>query len=237
MDRYDDRVTVQTNLLESYDQLFAFGEKNLSDKFYLEHDQRISLRGEILREMLSNVLVHREYTSSLPGRFIIEQDRMFTDNANKALHHGLITLQNLRPMPKNPILAAFFKQIGRADELGSGVRNLYKYVELYSGAKPTFDEEDVFTLTVPLNDNYIPEEQAKKSEKRSEKTQDRIIVILEENPTISIAEVARRLGISSRVAERHVKNLKITGLLERTGSARGGYWKITEESDERLQHN
>ena len=87
VDRYDARVAVQTNLLESYDQLFAFGEKNLPDKFYLEHDQRISLRGKILREMLSNVLVHREYTSSLPGRFIIEQDRMFTDNANKALHH------------------------------------------------------------------------------------------------------------------------------------------------------
>ena len=48
---------------------------------------------------------------------------------------------------KNPIIASFFNQIGRADELGSGVRNLYKYVKLYSGAEPVFDEEDVFKFT------------------------------------------------------------------------------------------
>ena len=29
------------------------------------------------------------------------------------------------PYPKNPITARFFKEIGLADELGSGVRNLY----------------------------------------------------------------------------------------------------------------
>ena len=78
---------------------------------------------------------------------------MFTDNANKAVNHGIITLQNLCPVAKNPIIAAFFNQIGRADELGSGVRNLYKYVKLYSGTDPVFDEEDVFKLTIPLDDD------------------------------------------------------------------------------------
>ncbi len=53
---------------------------------------------------------------------------------------------NLRPYSKNPIIANFFHQIGRADELGSGVRNLYHYVKLYSGADPIFDERDVFRL-------------------------------------------------------------------------------------------
>ena len=47
--------------------------------------------------------------------------------------------------------------IGRADELGSGVRNLYHYVKLYSGADPIFDERDIFRLTVPLNADYSPE--------------------------------------------------------------------------------
>lgn len=51
----------------------------------------------------------------------------------------------------------FFHEIGRADELGSGVRNLYHYVKLYSGAEPVFDEEDIFRLTVPLNAEYSPE--------------------------------------------------------------------------------
>ena len=47
-----------------------------------------------------------------------------------------------------------------------GIRNLYKYVHLYSGADPVFDKEDVFKLTIPLDDNYSPE-RGKRSEKRS----------------------------------------------------------------------
>jgi len=40
------------------------------------------------------------------------------------------------PYPKNPIFANFFINIGRADVLGSGVRNLYKYTKIYSGGEP-----------------------------------------------------------------------------------------------------
>ena len=32
-DRYDDRLVVETNLIESYDQLFDFAAKHLPDKF------------------------------------------------------------------------------------------------------------------------------------------------------------------------------------------------------------
>ena len=75
VDRYDDRDIVQTNLIESYDRLQAFGIKHLMDKFFLEDGLRVSLRGKILREMLVNVLVHREFTSSRPARFIIHPPR------------------------------------------------------------------------------------------------------------------------------------------------------------------
>ena len=79
------------------------------------------------------------------------------DVANRAAAHGIITPENVRPVSKNPIIAAFFKEIRRADELGSGTRNLYHYTRLYSGADPIIDEEDAFSVTVPLNDGYSPE--------------------------------------------------------------------------------
>lgn len=37
-----------------------------------------------------------------------------------------------------------------ADELGSGMRNTYKYTRLYSGGTPEFIEDDVFRTIVPL---------------------------------------------------------------------------------------
>lgn len=36
------------------------------------------------------------------------------------------------------------------DELGSGVRNIYKYNKIYSGADPEFIEGDVFRTIIPL---------------------------------------------------------------------------------------
>ncbi len=34
--------------------------------------------------------------------------------------------------------------------MGSGVRNIYKYNKVYSGADPVFIESDVFKTTIPL---------------------------------------------------------------------------------------
>lgn len=131
-----------------------FARKHLSDKFYLEGDQRKSLRNIIAREMLVNTLIHRELTSSFIAKFVIEKKKIYVENANRATKDGVITLENLEPNPKNPIIAAFFRNIGYADQLGSSVRNLYKYSRLYSGKDPEFKEGDVFRITVPLEEEY-----------------------------------------------------------------------------------
>lgn len=41
-----------------------------------------------------------------------------------------------------------------ADQLGSGVHNLFKYSKYYSGKEPEFVEGDVFKIIVPLDDKY-----------------------------------------------------------------------------------
>lgn len=58
------------------------------------------------------------------------------------------------PNSKNPLIASFFRNIGYADQLGSGVRNLFKYSKYYSGQEPKFIEGDVFRIIVPLDDIY-----------------------------------------------------------------------------------
>ena len=144
VDRYDDREVVKTNLIESYKLLIEFGRKNLPDKFFLEDTVNKSLRNTIVREMVSNTLMHREFTSSYTAKFVIEKNRMYVENANRASREGIITVNNLEPNPKNPIIAAFFRNIGYADQLGSGVRNLFKYSKFYSGKEPEFAEGDLF---------------------------------------------------------------------------------------------
>ena len=149
--RYDDREIIRTNLIESYERLMAFAQKYLPDKFYLEDDQRKSLRTIITREIIANTLIHREYTSSYQAKFVIERSRMYVENANRCAQLGVLTPMNLEPNPKNPIIAAFFRNIGYADQLGSGVRNLYHYSKFYSGEAPELREDDIFRITVPLD--------------------------------------------------------------------------------------
>lgn len=49
--RYDDRENIRCNLIEAYDKLMDFVAKHLPDRFYMEGDQRISLREKIFREI------------------------------------------------------------------------------------------------------------------------------------------------------------------------------------------
>jgi len=52
-----------------------------------------------------------------------------------------ITPQNLRSHPKNPSICKFMIQIGRFDQLGSGVLNIHKYWPVYApGTDPVFRE-------------------------------------------------------------------------------------------------
>ena len=84
VDRYDDREIIRTNLIESFDLLMEFARKHLLDKFFLENEVNVSLRNILAREMISNTLMHREFTSTYAAKFVIEKDRMYVENASRA---------------------------------------------------------------------------------------------------------------------------------------------------------
>ena len=151
VDRYDDRDVMITNLFDTYDRLMEFGRKHLSDPFVLEGINSVSARDKILREIFSNLLAHRDYSSAYVAKFVIEKQRMYTENASKAHGEGILDLTTFEPFPKNPAISKVFRETSLADELGSGMRNTYKYTQLYSGGTPEFIEGNVFKTIVPLN--------------------------------------------------------------------------------------
>ena len=111
---------------------------------------RKSARDIIVRELVSNLLIHREFVSPFPAKLIIDAGGIRTENASRALYEGRITLSDFNPMPKNPTIADVFAHIGRAEELGSGMRNLDKFSRLYSGRVATLEDGDVFRASVPV---------------------------------------------------------------------------------------
>lgn len=149
-DRYDDRLVCKSNLVRAYDELVGFCEKWLPDSFVLDGGQRKSARDVIVRELVCNCLIHREFVSPHIARITIDREGIRTSNASRALFAGPVTLESLDPTPKNPIIANFFTQMGRSEELGSGTRNLYKFSRLYTGKDPVLEDGDQFTAFVPV---------------------------------------------------------------------------------------
>ena len=150
MDRYDDRDVIITNLFDTYDRLMEFGKKHLSGPFVLEGINSVSARDKILREIFSNLLAHRDYSSAYVAKFVIEKQFMYTENASRAHGFGMLELSDFEPFSKNPAISKVFRETSLADELGSGMRNTYKYTKLYSGGVPEFVEGNVFKTLIPL---------------------------------------------------------------------------------------
>lgn len=230
-DRYDDREIIKTNLIERYERLMNFGHKHLPDRFYLEKDQRISIRDIITREMIANTLIHREYTSAYQAKFVIEKDCMYTENANRVSQEAILTEESIMPNPKNPIIASFFWNIGYADQLGSGVRNLFKYCKAYAGGDTQFLEGDVFKLTVQLNGIFMDGGgfAINNNNNQSELSLDDqdILEIMKKEPFISQKEIAERLKCNLNTVKYRVRRLQKCGLVERSGTNRNGHWIVS----------
>ncbi len=48
----------------------------------------MSAPDKILREIISNILAHRDYSSAYTAQFVIEKDKIFTKNSNLPHGHG-----------------------------------------------------------------------------------------------------------------------------------------------------
>ena len=237
MNRYDDRDVIITNLIDSYERLMQFIQKHTNDKFYLEGSHSVSIRDKIARELCSNLLIHREFSSGITSRIIITKESIYTENPNIPRMRGVVTIKNCIPYSKNPKIAKIFREIGLADELGSGVRNITNYSEIYSGSEPIFEEGDIFKATVPLvkvvnemtvseiNNMTVKELNAtligKKAQyKAQDKAQDEMILRIIEfcKEERNIFEIMQYIGYKNRTRFRrdYIKPLVEKGILKMT---------------------
>lgn len=146
--------------------------------------------------------MYREYTSPFPAKIIIEKDRILTENANKTYHYRRIQADFFTPYSKNPIIASFFNNIGRADELGSGVRNLYKHLKIYANSEPILFEYDVFRAEIPIDSIGTTKSIPINTDKREEL----ILNFIHENGSISNKEACKLTGYKEATIKKMVEH-------------------------------
>ena len=135
--------------------------------------------------------------------------------------------------------------IGVGERAGSGVPNIYAIWEQEGYVEPTVDEmsgrEDtiITVVTLPLVKKVQSPDQSL-SEKGTEKGTDqrtkknveieerieKVLQLIRDNPSISQAQIADRLGISLKQAKNATELLTQNNRIHREGSARNGKWII-----------
>lgn len=133
---------------------------------------------------------------------------------------------NLEPNPKNPLIASFFRNIGMADELGSGVRKLFYYGYRYSGKEPELTEGDIFRIIVPLDDSFSFDVETEKTIVSREKSREKILTLIKANKYITQNEMSELMGLSVKGIEKMLLKLKTDSILERIGPDKGGHWVV-----------
>ena len=226
VDRYDDRLTVRTNLIEAYDQLCAFCAKHLPDPFYLEDGQAISARDIIVRELVANILVHREFTNPFPAKLIIDKEGLRTENASRTLLEGRITLADFNPMPKNPIIASFFGNIGRAEALRKRNKNPLPLRGSIFRRGPRAGRRGYLQSIDPGRKrtsigwaSALASTKAVRENRRADvrATIERLLI---ENGTITIAQVAESARVTKRTASTHLQKMIKEGALQTKGTTK-----------------
>lgn len=161
--RYDDRRTMRQNLIQVYDQMGAFVERYLPDKFYLPANtmQRQNLRWDLFREIVGNLCVHTDFSSGYACFFHVFKDRVVTKNPTRLLPEipeGELTIQQLSNYTKNPLLVRVFHELNWAEDLGSGTRNILRYAPLYyPNYKIEINSSSQFIFSITYQDDNVQE--------------------------------------------------------------------------------
>ena len=227
IDRYDDRLMVRTNLLDSYEQLREFTERNLPDRFVLKGDKRVSPRTMTARELVANSLMHREYSSPVVARVTIDNESIRTVNASRSFFEGRMKLGEFTPMPKNPIIANVFVQTGIAEQLGSGLRNLIRASRQYTEREPEFRDGDIFEATIPIVPALKTVDGKKADATASGEIDSRTAMLsamnqrLTEVDYVTVPELAKTTELDNRTVRKFLNGLVAQGKMIAEGNTRG----------------
>jgi len=220
-----DSLTIRSDLFGEVDAALSFIRKHLNRSYIITGDKQREERWDYplpaLREIVVNLIVHRNYMSSSDSMIRIFDDRMEFFNPGH-LMAGLSIEQLVRgnyvSAIRNKQIATLFKEAGIIEKYGSGIKRVLESIRSYGLKDPSFEEiQDGFLVTF-----------FKSTQKTTQKTstKDQILDILRGNPELTRSEMAELLGKSQNTVKDHLATLKSENRVERIGSDRDGYWRV-----------
>ena len=198
-------------------------------KHSAEVETKYEIPVEAITEAIVNAVAHRDYTSNGSVQVMLFRDRLEISNPGK-LPLELTTAKLKQPhhsIPANPLLAESIYLAGYIERMGTGTGDIVSKCLEYNLKEPEFIQEDIFKVIIWRKSNKDVGETVgeKLGEKLGEK-QSNIVNEISKDSTITIKQLSIKLNVSTTTIEKHISILKEKEIIERVGSAKGGYWKI-----------
>lgn len=124
-------ITINTNLLDSYNKLSNFIISNINNKFFLDGDKRISIHSYLATELSGFILLNRDYSNLQIPTITISRENIII-NSTKC--------------KDNAILTNIFNKLN----ITPSIDNIIKYNNIYSNSTPIIEDKDGYKITIKL---------------------------------------------------------------------------------------
>lgn len=234
-DRKEFTGSLFLQLNEIYDYLEMRNQTKSSFQQLLRIDRR-DYPEVAIREVLLNLLVHRDYSLSASALITLYEDRMEFVSVG-GLPEG-VELEDILlglSVCRNPNLASVFYRLQLIEAYGTGIR---KMMNSYANSrrKPTIETTtNAFKITLPnLNNHDIPEDVVTFKEHQNvyttegfeeEKT---IMQFIREHGRITRVEVEKKLGVAPATAYRRLRALIEHGRIVSKGRGKRTVYQLSQ---------
>ena len=145
---------------------------------------------------------------------------------------------------RNPKIQNMLRMVGYGENLGSGFPLILDAWKQAGWDTPVLNnklELDMVELVLPLSAisenasnttiEITPSTENENGEKSREKSREKIINIIRNNPMVTQLELSNMLQISTKAIEKQIKNLKEDGIIRRVGPDKGGHWQVVNDKN------
>ena len=239
-----DKKEVDKGIIGNIEYALNYIKERVPVRFEIKGSRRIEhpqFPEDAYREVIVNAVIHRDYYES--GEVAVEKlkSSILINNPGGLIPSFPREEFGKWSWPRNRLLADLLSKTIFMEKVGTGIRRIRKFclennndidikpgdtyfsVEMKSPKEVEITEQNV---GVNVGDN-VGVKVGENVEVKLSKNQNLILQLLLENKELSIERLAERVGITTRSIERNIFILKDKGLLERVGSDRAGYWKVT----------
>jgi len=238
-----------------YDTMNLLTTKYLRAMITYEGIQRIErfpIPPIAIRETVLNALAHKDYASGVPVQIRVYDGKLMIYNA--AVLPEKWTVEKLKgnhgSHPYNPDIARALFRSGEIEQWGRGINNVISACLQAGLEEPIYDFDGsdlcvIFNFSEAYNKRMneaqgVPGETVPKTapktapktvSKTVSKTAQKILELIKENSSITLGELAEKVGITKRGVKWQIEQLKNGGIIKRIGANRGGRWEIIDSAE------